>query len=336
MRILIQAILVLLILGGAGALAARLVATKPPTPRLTAPRPPPLVEVLTVQNAALPAEIRARGTLQARSRPVLSAQVAGAIAWIAPELEPGAAVEAGQELVRLDPADRELAVRRLQAELAEAEARLRVDDTLVHRARLAAVRAQLAQAELDLARTVVRAPVAGWVSERLVEPGQFVAPGTWLARLTERRLEAVVDLDETDLPLLPELPAPATVQVDGEELPAELQRLAPERDARLRRVRAHAVVAGEPGPRWRPGAFAVLRLAGRPLPPACALPEHALLPGGRVWTVADGRLQGRAVEIVRQAAGRVWIGGLPDGAEVVVTRLEVATEGMAVRVAGRP
>jgi len=45
---------------------------------------------------------------------------------------------------------------------------------------VAAARAQLAQAELDLSRTVVRAPVAGVIAKNSIEVGQRVQPGTQL------------------------------------------------------------------------------------------------------------------------------------------------------------
>lgn len=55
------------------------------------------------------------------------------------------------------------------------------------RAAVEAARAQLAAAELDLERTVIRAPIAGVVGDRQVRVGQFVQPGA--------PLMAVVPLD---------------------------------------------------------------------------------------------------------------------------------------------
>ncbi|MCS6971205.1 MAG: HlyD family efflux transporter periplasmic adaptor subunit [Planctomycetota bacterium] len=336
MRSIVQAVLVVVILAAAIALAGWLLRSKPPPPRVTAPRLPPLVETLRVRNQEVRAEIVARGVLQPRERPLLTAQIAGIVAWISPQLQVGNTVAAGEELVRLDASDRELAVQRLRAELAEAEARCRVDDTVINRARLATVQAQLAQAELDLARTRLRAPAGGTISERSVELGQQVAPGTLLARLAAPQLELAVDFDEADIALLPPLPAPATVALDGEERSATLERLAPERDPRLRRVRGFLAIAGASDARWRPGAFATAQLRGRPLPPACAVPDHALTPEQRVWTVVDGRLTARPVSVVRRSAGQSWVGGLADGELLMVTRLEVATEGMTVRIASQP
>jgi multidrug efflux pump subunit AcrA (membrane-fusion protein) len=333
MRVLVQILLVVVILGAAAAGAMVLVRTKPPPQRLTAPLPPPLVEVLTAANRPPAAALHARGSLVAPRQPTASAQIAGLVAWLAEDLRPGAPVGEGQELLRLDPADRRLAVDRAKAEVTDAEARASVDRTLAIEARLASARATLAQAELDLARTVIRSPAAGWVVERPVDLGQQVSPGTVLVRLVTPELELVADLDEADLALLPDLPAPAVIDCDGERRDGTLVRLAPSREPRTRSLRAWFAVTGTSGGRWRAGAFASVTLDGRPLPPAVELPEHALLPGDRVWTVADGQLVGQAVRLVRHAPGRLWVAGLADGARIVITRLEVATEGMAVRVA---
>ena len=138
MRVLVQILVVLLILGGAGAAAVALVRTRPAPARLTDARLPPLVEVLTVANRSEAAALRARGTLMAPNQPAATAQVAGVVAWLADGLRPGVRVAAGAELVRLDPADRQLAVERAGAELAAAEAAARVDRTLAVDARLAA------------------------------------------------------------------------------------------------------------------------------------------------------------------------------------------------------
>ncbi|MEZ5316243.1 MAG: HlyD family secretion protein [Vicinamibacterales bacterium] len=64
-------------------------------------------------------------------------------------------------------------------QIALTEARAASADADVQRARAA-----VAQAELDLERTVVRAPVAGIVSRRSVEPGQVVEAGRPILALT--------------------------------------------------------------------------------------------------------------------------------------------------------
>lgn len=63
-----------------------------------------------------------------------------------------------------------------------------------------AARADLARAELDLQRTVVRAPMAGYVAKHELEPGEFIAAGKPVLGLVgAERVWIEANLKETDL-----------------------------------------------------------------------------------------------------------------------------------------
>ena len=64
-------------------------------------------------------EVRSRRTLELR------ASAAGEVIWLSPDFEEGGAVETGDLLVRIDPADAQSALDTARADLAEAEADLR-------------------------------------------------------------------------------------------------------------------------------------------------------------------------------------------------------------------
>jgi hypothetical protein len=54
-----------------------------------------------------------------------------------------------------------------------------------------------------------------------------------------------------------------------------------------------------------------------------------------VWVFADGVLRVRRVEVARADRGRAYISsGLEDGDQVIVSSLDVITDGMKVRIAG--
>lgn len=83
------------------------------------------VRALTVMSEtyspviSVPGELRARRSLELRSR------AAGLIVWVAPEVEEGGQVSAGQLLVRTDPAAAKAELARAEADLREAEQELR-------------------------------------------------------------------------------------------------------------------------------------------------------------------------------------------------------------------
>lgn len=152
------------------------------------------VVVDAVEPAPFREMIRVTGTVRADRDVVVSAEEAGVVRELL--VARGAAVRAGQPLARID-------ARVLQTQVKEAEARATLArETWNRRKRLfeedrvgselayLEARYQWEQAEAALAtlrerlqRTIVRAPGAGIVDERLVEVGAMVAAGSTVARI---------------------------------------------------------------------------------------------------------------------------------------------------------
>lgn len=138
------------------------------------------------------------GRVEAARRAVLSTQLNGVVAEIL--FEGGERVEAGQPLIRLDPADAELALAAAEARLEEARAFLTGAERRAERqeqlaargvaadaqvgpartaraaaeAAVALASAQRGRAVLDLERVVIRAPISGVVSRPSVTVGTFL------------------------------------------------------------------------------------------------------------------------------------------------------------------
>jgi RND family efflux transporter MFP subunit len=241
-------------------------------------------------------------------------------------------------------------------------------------ASLAEARAQLAQAQLDLERTVVAAPFDGRVRERIADVGQFVNPGTRLARIyavdyAEVRLPvATPDLEHIDVPFVSfddavapaapgdESPPGVPVMLRGHlagrdvEWPARLVRAEGEIDARTRTLHVVArvddpygrrtpVVEGSAGPPLPAGLFVEAQIEGRERAGVFALPAMAVRDGDQVYVVAhedgDERLRVRRVEVVRRSRDEVIVGdGLEPGDRVIVSPLRAVSDGMRLRLAG--
>jgi len=160
---------------------------------------------------------------------VLQPQVSGEVLTISDELVPGGRFRKGEQLLRIDPADYELAVRQRESELAQARSNLKIeqgqqviarsefellgeptageDNALMLRkpqlesvrASVATAQATLERAKLDLARTRIRAPFNAIVQSREVNTGTRVTPVSKLATLigTDRYwLELSVPVDQ--------------------------------------------------------------------------------------------------------------------------------------------
>ena len=165
--------------------------------------------VIEVRDTSIPAILEVAGTAEPVLRATLSTRLTGTVTAVL--VQEGARVTKGQLLARMDA--RDLAARRLQVEagMAEAEAVHRDAVTQAMRFRSlyadsAATRAQLDAAETGLARAEasvrsaqaaareldataayagIRAPFAGVVTQRFVDPGAFVAPGSPLATVQD-------------------------------------------------------------------------------------------------------------------------------------------------------
>jgi len=225
----------LVVLGGI-VIAMMLVETAPKAKRDPAPTQARLVQVRPVTLGDTVADIEAMGTVVAAREVVLQPQVSGEVLQISDELVPGGRFRKGEELLRIDPADYELAVRQRQSELAQAESNLKIeqgkqaiarrefellgqsdkgeDNALMLRkpqldsvrASLATARAALERAKLDLARTRIRAPFNAVVQSREVDTGTRVTPASKLATLigTDRYwLELSVPVDQLQWMAIP-------------------------------------------------------------------------------------------------------------------------------------
>lgn len=235
LRLVLQILLPLLVLAGAGFLASRILAgrAKPAVVAATFEGPP--VRIAVVRPADLRIDVAAQGTVEAFRNVAVAPQVGGRVVAVGDGMRAGAFVGEGDVLIELEREDFELAIvqreadvaratLRLHQERAEAEAALRAwrdlegerpADPLVRREpqirdaerSLAAAEAQLRRAKLDLDRTVVRAPFAARVRSAAAEVGQVVAAGQRVAELfdlaaVEVRLPiATADAAFLDLPM---------------------------------------------------------------------------------------------------------------------------------------
>jgi RND family efflux transporter MFP subunit len=228
-----------------------------------------------------------------------------------------------------------------QPQIAEAEARLQ------------SAEAKLERAELDLKRTEVRLPFAVCVLSANVSAGDLIAAGASLGRVYDAtRFEIPVPIEDHELKLLavPGLNAApgagslaeATLLLAGQEhhCSGRVVRLEGRIDPRSRLARVVVEVAAPrqvsdgPAIPLLPGAFARVRLAAEPLHDVVAVSRQHLHDQGVVWVEQGGKLEFLTPEVVHAGDGEVYLRGLPRGARLVTSPLEVVTPGMALRVAG--
>lgn len=384
---LFKIVLPLLIIA-AGAVAMRLLILSRPEPKKEArENPGALVEVLAATRGERRVEVQGTGIVLPRQEINVIPQVSGRVVEVAPGLVAGGFFRQGEVLFRLDAADYRLDVDRARAAAARAEYELATVEGQAHiareewerlaladggdpnplvvyepqlknaRAALLSARAALAQAELDLERTVLRAPFNALVRSESLDLGQYLNAGAPVAVLAGTdQVELVVPLPLQDLEWL-QIPrrgeaaagAAATVRLAGadgrHEWPGRVVRSLGDVDPQGRMFRVVVEVADPYGlksrrdgrPELAIGSFVEVSLQGRTLPDVAVLPTSALRDGGTVWIMNDAHLKIRPVEVLRQTRDEVVIGrGLAAGDQVVLTAVSGAAEGMKLRPAEPP
>ncbi len=343
----VAAIAAVLYFGGRGlGLFGRTAAAAGPEGGAPGAMPPMPVDVDTARHRSVVDAVRATGRIEAIQAVELRGDEPGRVLELL--FAEGQAVAAGTPLIRIDDAllraeaeraaaDRDLArqqlerVRRLRAEQAAAPADMERAEAAARRAEAA-----LAVLELQIARSIVRAPFAGVVGQRFVSTGDYVTSATPLLTLqTMDPQRAVIEVPERHAA---DLRRGQTVEFTvgahpGRVFRARVDFIDPVVQPETRTI----VVKGRapnPGRLLKAGMFIEARLAVATRTGAIVVREDAVQPlrtANVVWAVVDGKASRRVVQLGTRSDGAVEIlSGVEAGEIVVVGGLERMGEGMPV------
>jgi membrane fusion protein, multidrug efflux system len=282
--------------------------------------------------------------VQAARKATIATRLAAAVRAV--HVAEGQAVAAGQLLVSLADADLRGQLDAAQAGLATASAHeRRIRALAAERAatpsELEAATAQRAQAEAAVAAvrsnlqyTEIRAPFAGTIQARRVDPGELVGPGQPLVQLEGSALELVASLSEEEargVRLAQRLRFRAG-EVEGD---AEVTALAPGGDPLSHRRGLRARVAGAAAG-LRSGAFARLQVPGAGRASGAWLPRSALVERGDltgVFVAAGGRAELRWVSVGEAVGDRVAVRAGLRESERVIAEPGALRDGQEIEVA---
>jgi len=364
----------------AGVLGAFHLIQTAPQAKQTVPRQSAtLVETRVVQPTSQRVVIDAMGTVVAAREIVLQPQVSGVIQEQHPALVPGGQIRVGEQIVKIDPADYEVAVRQAEATLARAKAQFRSAEFELQRVKglqeqdasnakelhdvwtahaaveadVAAAQASLERAQLDLARTVVRAPFSCVVTAESVDLGALVTPQIRLASLVgtdEFWVRVSVPVEQLRWIRIPGdgEESGSTVRIHqrlGNNVSAEwsgyVVRLLSDLEPQGRMARLLVSVPqplGDGGRRSdRPllllGSYVDVEIEGRELDEVFKLTREELHDGEAVWLMTENDvLDIRTVEVVFRGRDHVLVGrGLTAGQRLVASDLPSPVRGMPLR-----
>lgn len=319
-----------------------------------------LVEVAPVGRGRVVETREAVGSLRAFESVSLTAKGAGTVEKIS--FEEGAQVKAGDELLRLDVAERRADLEAARAAIATAKAQraelnIKYERALALRRSavvseasvsdlalqiktvdtgISAAEARERSANARLDDLILRAPFSGRVGLRLVSLGAQVDSKTvvtTLDDLTKMRLDFSVP--ETDLS---QVKVTAPVNATAAAFPDRLfEGKVAVIDTRVDPVtRAVKVTALLPNPDalLRPGMFLSVRLSTAVRENALLAPEEAITAEGPrqiAYVVKDGKIERRAVTIGQRVSGAVEVAsGLAEGDVLVVRGAQKVRAGIPV------
>ncbi|MCK5121092.1 MAG: efflux RND transporter periplasmic adaptor subunit [Methylococcales bacterium] len=342
------------------------------------------VEVIQLVKSNFQVWVNSQGTVTPRTESTLIPEVSGRIITISPFFREGAFFEAGQTLLQIDPSNYRIAVTVAQSKVAEmklmlaeeqaksqqakknwhrlgqggepSELVLRKPQLAGARAALAAAEAALQQVRLDLQRTRISAPYAGRVLDQQVDIGQYVSPGSVLAKIY------AVDYAEIRLPLsdkqlqfidvpelyrgqdqqtldMPEVVLSTAMGTQHYQWQGHIVRAEGAYDTRSRRLSLVAQVddpyakTAENQPPLKVGQFVEARIKGKQLQQVFVVPRSAIRDHSQLMIVDEkSRLNLRQINIIWSDAEHVVIRqGLKAGEWLCITPIQYAVNGLQVK-----
>ncbi|MES2946630.1 MAG: efflux RND transporter periplasmic adaptor subunit [Pseudomonadota bacterium] len=306
------------------------------------------------------------GSLKAVNSAIVKARVAGELRGLT--VREGDFVKAGQVIARIDASEYQSRVRQAQNQADSAKAQVEVvqrqydnnkalvDQGFISRTSLetslanlnaaqATYKAALAATEISAKSvddTVLRAPIAGQVSQRLSQAGERVGIDARIIEIVDvSRLELEATLAATDSTQL-RLGQTAELKIEGSPQPvtARVVRINPSAQAGSRSVLAYLSLDNPGSPDSMPlrqGLFAqgTLGISSSALLAVPLASVRIDKPAPYVQTIENGKVQHKAVE--QGARGLVngemvvAVKGLLEGTQVIRGNVGAIREGMPVR-----
>lgn len=323
------------------------------------------VETQSVSPAPYRVSFSTTGTVQARAPIQLVPEISGRVVYVNANLFEGGTFNAGENLFQIDPRDFELAVERLEAEVARAQTALELEQAesaaallewsqlngdkkvppLVARepqlaqaqAQLKAAQAQLKDAKLDLERTTFFLPFSGRVTSNNIEAGQYLAAGQSYGEVFDiQGLEVHASLPNDQLKWIlnsTQIKVKVTAEFLGKtrHYDAFLKRSGASLDSQTRFAKVSFGLQ-EGFEDLLPGVFVTLHITGDALDNVTLIPSQALQKENLVWVVQqDNTLTSFEPDILHYNDNIIAVKGIDGPLQIVTSKLAGASEGMKIK-----
>ncbi|MEL6643289.1 MAG: efflux RND transporter periplasmic adaptor subunit [Pseudomonadota bacterium] len=297
------------------------------------------------------------GQIEAGANVDLSFELGGRLIDIA--ADEGDLVSEGQVIARLDTAILQAEAARLQSSRAATEARLTFATSQLERTQrlrdqghvsaaaldqaqatydeltnaMAEIEAAAASVAININKSVIRAPFAGQIGNRLVDAGTTLAAGQPVLTVIETsaprlRVGLPLSIDTNQL-------ANTQIEIEGDLMPATLIQLRPDIDPVTRTRTAVFEIGDDAVPAF--GATAALVVEAPVQEAGAWIPIDALQEGARgFWTILvvdDGVVRNASVELLHAEETRAFVRGTFEaGAQLIDRGAHRVVPGQSVQV----
>lgn len=343
-----------------------------PTPEPQAVSDPVVPKVRAIRAKPEPRQVAVytQGTVRPKREINLASQVSGQVQFVSDVFVDGGFFKRGDLLLTLDPRDYEIEIIRARSRIAEAEQLLATERGRAFQAKrewrdlgneagnalflrkpqlkaaeaaVAAAKADLQQAKLNLERTQIKAPFDGRVRQVKVNLGQYLSPGQEVAQVFA--IDTVVvrlpltpsQTELLDLPLTPNqmthLPVTLSTGMGQYQWLGTISRTDASVDPRSRVVYGVVEVEKpfESNPPLAVGLFVNAVISGKQFDRVQLIPRTALYEKDNVLMVPeDQRLVIRPVTVLQSRGETAFITGVEAGDILLIERPGYVVPGMKI------
>ncbi len=293
-----------------------------------------LVSVYVIKPQKLENSIYASGTIIANEEVELKPEMAGKI--IALPLKEGVAVTKGELLVKINDADLQAQLKKIQSQYELATTQLKRQQELLKINGISQADFDIAQnatnsikADVDvilaqIAKTEIRAPFNGFVGLKNVSEGSFVTAGLTIATVLE--LDPVkinFSISERYAHFIQKgIKVIFSIEGIKENTEGEVYAVEPKIDMNTRTIQVRAICPNKKGAIF-PGAFAKIQVLLKDNSDAIMIPTESVIPelrGKKVYVVKNGKAQSVMIETgVRTSIAVQVLSGLSIGDTLITS-----------------
>ncbi|MGH9820683.1 MAG: efflux RND transporter periplasmic adaptor subunit, partial [Pyrinomonadaceae bacterium] len=227
------------------------------------------------------------------------------------------------------------AIRTATAQVQTAQAGVKAAQAAVR-----ATQSQVAAAQKGVSDTAVLAPISGYVSERVADPGEYISPSTPNSKIATivktSTLRMKIDVPEQSIGKIStgQSISLQTTAYPDRSFAGTIARISPSLITTARTLTVEAEVPNTEG-LLKPGQFATVRIAQSKPEPAVMVPTAAVRTDGdlsRVYVIKDGAAHEKLVQLGTVENDMVQIKqGIVEGDVVATSNVNALIDGIFVR-----